>query len=80
MPVSVSTTYAGPIAFASDLSFRQSYDLAVEGVTVRVTASGTFDENGGLTGSVAVAPFNLQRDGRAELCRANGGFTARLQR
>ena len=80
IPVSVSTTYPGPIAFASDLSFRQSYDLALEGVTVRVTASGTFDENGGLTGSVAVAPFNLEREGRAQLCRANGGFTARLQR
>ena len=76
----MSTTYPGPIAFASDLSFRQSYDLALEGVTVRVTASGTFDENGALTGSVTVAPFNLEREGRAQLCRTNGGFTARLQR
>jgi hypothetical protein len=80
IPVSVSTTFEGSIAFGADLSFRQSYTQTFEGVTITVSASGTFDENGGLVGAVGVSPFSIERDGRSQLCRTNGGYSARLQR
>ena len=80
IPVSTSVVYAQPMPFGLDLSFSQSFDHQVEGKPVRVTASGTFDENGRLTGSVSVPPFAIERDGASHLCRSGGGFTAALQR
>ena len=80
IPVSFTIAYDQSMSFALDLSFRQSFDHAFEGKTLAASVSGTFDENGVLFGSVGVSPFNVERDGRTQLCRTNGGFTARLQR
>jgi len=80
IPVSVSVTYEAATPFGLDLSYSQSFDWTLEGTTIRVTSSGTFDENGGLLGSVGVAPFTIERDGAMQLCRSSGGFTGRLQR
>lgn len=80
IPVSVAIAYGPAMPFARDLSFRQSFEQAFEGKTLSASVSGTFDESGGLVGSVGVAPFTVERDGGSHLCRTNGGFTARLQR
>jgi hypothetical protein len=80
IPLSTSVAYPQSMAFGLDLSFRQSFDHQVEGKTVSVTVAGTFDENGGLTGSVGVSSFTIERDGASHLCRSAGSFTATLQR
>ena len=80
IPVSVPVAYDQPIPFGLDLSFRQSFDLTFEGMTIRATVSGTFDPSGGLVGTVSLPTLTLVRDGRQHSCRGNGGFTARLQR
>ena len=80
IPVSVAVAYGPSMPFARDLSFRQSFEQPFEGKTLSASVSGTFDESGGLVGSVGVAPFTVERDGGSHLCRTNGGFTARLQR
>ena len=82
IPVSVSVAYEAATPFGLDLSYTQSFDSTFEGKTLRVTSTGTFDENGTLLGSVGIAPlsFSIERDGATHACRTSGGFTARLQR
>lgn len=82
VPVSVSVAYEGATAFGLDLSYSQSFDWTLEGKTIRVASTGTFDENGVLVGSVGIAPLSvsIERDGATHACRTSGGFTARLQR
>ena len=82
IPVSVSVAYESATPFALDLSYSQAFDWTLEGKPIRVTSSGTFDENGTLLGSVGIAPFSvsIERDGATHACRTDGGFTARLQR
>ncbi len=82
IPVSVSVGYEAATPFGLDLSYSQSFDWTLEGKTIRVTSSGSFDENGMLIGSVGIAPFSvsIERDGAMHACRTSGNFTARLQR
>ncbi len=64
IPVSVPVAYEQPIPFGLDLSFRQSFDVTFEGMTIRATISGTFDPSGGLVGTVSLPTLTLERDGR----------------
>jgi hypothetical protein len=80
--VSVSVAYDVATPFGLDLSYSQAFDATFEGKPIRVTSSGTFDENGTVLGSVGIAPLSvsIERDGATHACRTNGSFTARLQR
>ncbi len=82
IPVSVSVAYEAATPFGLGLSYSYSFDWTFEGKTLRVSSSGTFDENGTLLGSVGITPFSfsIERDGATHACRTSGNFTARLQR
>jgi hypothetical protein len=64
----------------TDLSFRGSFPQQFEGTTIQAAISGTFDQNGGLTGVVGPGQLTITRDGGSQVCRGNGNFTAKLQR
>jgi len=78
--VSVTVTDDQPVALRSDLSFRRSFATPFEGKSIGASISGTFDQNGGLTGSVGLSQPTIVRDGVTHICRGGGLFTARLQR
>jgi hypothetical protein len=80
IPVRITVASAGPMPIRTDLSFRGTVTQSFEGRNVGGAVSGTFDERGGLTGSVGLAQVTIVRDGVTHSCRTNGGFTARLQR
>ena len=63
--------------------------MKATGVSVRFIGWGAFalsatlancSAGGGDSGAVGVTPFSIEREGRSQLCRTNGGYSARLQR
>ena len=80
IPVTVNIASDLVMPLRTDLSFRGSFPQQFEGMTIQAAISGTFDQNGGLTGVVGPGQLTITRDGGAQVCRGNGNFTAKLQR
>lgn len=80
IPVTVTLTSDLTMPLRTDLSFRGSFTVPFEGATVRAGIAGTFDQSGGLTGTVGPSQVTISRDGAQLVCRGNANFTARLQR
>lgn len=80
--VPIRITYDVPILVPSDLSFARSYIQQIEDSATRVFVSGTFDQNGSMTGALNVSQTtSVTRDGVRLMCRSsNASFTASLQR